>query len=385
MGKEKKIRVAYFCHDANSYAGAGQSLFNLVRSVDKYVTPIIIASTGGVTYDKFVAAGYECHIIPFYLNNMVAKVSMNKILLYPFRLIRFMISESKNCKKICELLKDKDVDIIHSNTSAYTIGYKVAKKMGIKHVWHLREMMGLINRQQIYPLGEKGLRKKIFDSDYVIAITGAVYNYYVLNKISCKATYIWDAVRSKKDCYMDMCKEKYFVHCSNDISPIKNPDKAIECFAASGLVEKGWKLIMIGNDQTPYARNLKKVIKEKNIDKGVEFVGQVADVKSFMAKAGGLLMTTQFEGLGRVTIEAMFYGCPAIAYNSAGSAEIIEDGTNGFLYNSFKELPNLIKKVANRDNTEVLENAQRYAIQNFSEENYGQKIYSIYKKVMNIS
>lgn len=382
MGKEKKIRVAYFCHDANSYAGAGQSLFNLVRSVDKYVTPIIIASTGGVTYDKFVAAGYECHIIPFYLNNMVAKVSLNKILLYPFRLIRFIISESRNCNKICELLKDRNVDIIHSNTSAYTIGYKVAKKMGVKHVWHLREMMGLINRQPIYPLGRKAQQKMIYDSDFVIAITKTVFSYYNLDKIDYKATFIWDAVRSQNDKCFNHFKEKYLLHCANDIDPIKNPDKAIEGFVDSGLAEEGWSLIMIGNDKNPYATSLKKNLNANKMDKGVVFIGQTDNVKDYLSKAAGLLMTTEFEGLGRVTIEAMFYGCPVIAFNSAGSAEILKDEQTGYLFNRFEKLPNLIRKVASSDNADIIVRAQQYAIDNFSEEKYGVKIYEIYKSIL---
>ena len=139
---------------------------------------------------------------------------------------------------------------------------------------------------------------------------------------------------------------------------------------------------MIGNDKNPYATSLKKNLNANKRDKGVVFIGQTDNVKDYLSKAAGLLMTTEFEGLGRVTIEAMFYGCPVIAFNSAGSAEILKDEQTGYLFNRFEKLPNLIRKVASSDNADIIVRAQQYAIDNFSEEKYGVKIYEIYKSIL---
>lgn len=40
-------------------------------------------------------------------------------------------------------------------------------------------------------------------------------------------------------------------------------------------------------------------------------------------------------------------------------------------------------KVAKTDNLQIIENARRFAMQNFTEEEYGKKIEAIYQIVMN--
>ena len=86
--------------------------------------------------------------------------------------------------------------------------------------------------------------------------------------------------------------------------------------------------------------------------------------------------------MGRVTIEAMFYGCPVIARNSGGSADILESRRTGFLFDSIGECAGYMRRVAEALPEEMILAAQREAVSHYSEENYGEKILQVYHKVL---
>ena len=61
----------------------------------------------------------------------------------------------------------------------------------------------------------------------------------------------------------------------------------------------------------------------------IEFVGSVADVRSHLAWADLLVLTSETEGFPGVVLEAAATGTPAAAFAVGGTAETIEDGVTG--------------------------------------------------------
>ena len=97
-----------------------------------------------------------------------------------------------------------------------------------------------------------------------------------------------------------------------------------------------------------------------------------------MSKATAYLMCSEFEGLGRVTIEAMFYGCPVIARRSGGTLEIITDRRNGFFFDTVEECSGLMNMLASALPLDVVREAQKDAVARYSEEEYGSEIMRVY-------
>jgi hypothetical protein len=42
-------------------------------------------------------------------------------------------------KKISDFIRHSHFDLVHSNTSSPLLGHEIAKKLGIPHVWHIRD------------------------------------------------------------------------------------------------------------------------------------------------------------------------------------------------------------------------------------------------------
>ena len=78
-----------------------------------------------------------------------------------------------------DVIKKFNPDIIHTNVSPITIGYRVAKELKIPHVWHIREYLDKDFKIKPFP-SMNSLKNKLKNS-YSIAITKDVKNHFALD------------------------------------------------------------------------------------------------------------------------------------------------------------------------------------------------------------
>lgn len=120
----------------------------------------------------------------------------------------------------------------------------------------------------------------------------------------------------------------------------KRNDEIIKAF--SKIKDKNSKLFIIG-DGKEY-NNLKNIISALNLDSRVFLLGYLPHekIEKYMLDSSIFLMASITEGLPMVLLEAMSYGVPCIAYETAsGTGDIIENEYNGYL-------------VKNRDESEYI-------------------------------
>ena len=191
-----------------------------------------------------------------------------------------------------------------------------------------------------------------------------------------------NAIRSKNEiCYFPI-KEKYILFSSYYLSESKGTRTAIIAFAKSGIAEQGFRLKLMGNCDDEYKSSLVQTINEYEVGDSVEFVPCQMEVKPYFAHATAYIMASEFEGLGRVTAEAMFFGCPVIAHATGGTLDIVKDKETGYLYATIDECAQLIRKVCSENQESLILHAQDFAVNNLSQEVYGPKIMKVYKQVL---
>jgi len=81
-----------------------------------------------------------------------------------------------------------------------------------------------------------------------------------------------------------------------------------------------------------YVEQLKDFLSQHNLEKRVFFRSFRRDIGVFYRAINRLVMATNSETFGMVTLEALAHGVPVIASNSGGSPEILEYGRIGFLF-----------------------------------------------------
>lgn len=79
---------------------------------------------------------------------------------------------------------------------------------------------------------------------------------------------------------------------------------------------------------------LRRLARELGIADAVVFAGGVDDPAPYYAAMDAFLLTSDWEGLPNVVLEAMATGVPVVARPAGGTSEIIRHGRNGFLLDS---------------------------------------------------
>lgn len=377
---QNKPTILYLCIDP-TLGGSTQSLLDLIRSVREQVNPIVLVPQQGLAYDTFIKEEIECYAYPFIKLYALQENRIIDVLRYPWRwhVIKKLRFDYGCLKFVKKILNGRKIDIVHSNTSPNDVGVLLAKSLKAKHVWHVREYCDLDFHFEIYK-GISRLRELINSADARIAISIALKTHWQLKEAN--TWVINNAIRSKNDVIYLPKKDKYLLFCSYNLTESKGTRTAIKAFAKSGIAKEGYILKLMGNCSETYENSLRKTMVEFGVENVVEFVPCQPNIKPFFAHASAYIMASDCEGLGRVTAEAMFYGCPVIARASGGTLDMVKDGKTGYLFHTIDECAELIKKCTENQEKIILQ-AQQFAIEYLSQEVYGPKIMEVYESVLN--
>ncbi len=125
-------------------------------------------------------------------------------------------------------------------------------------------------------------------------------------------------------------REKIIVGAGR-LEPQKNFALLIDAFAEFYRDHPDYRLVVYGEGGERKA--LERRAAEKLPKGAFAFPGRVTDLLERMNKAAAFVLSSDFEGVPNVLIEAMASGVPCVATDCApgGAAELVDDGKNGFL------------------------------------------------------
>ena len=127
------------------------------------------------------------------------------------------------------------------------------------------------------------------------------------------------------------------IMCAGRFDKIKNFDKIIIAFSLAIKKNPKLKLYMLGSGKE--FNNCKKLVEKLNIEKNVEFTGEVNNITDYYKKCSLYLMASEWEGWGMVITEAMQYGLPIISFD----IPVLNDVFCGENYDYIVEKYNLIE------------------------------------------
>lgn len=128
------------------------------------------------------------------------------------------------------------------------------------------------------------------------------------------------------------------------------PQKSIDNILISLSLnkDKNIKLIIVGDG--PLKLNLKKLATKLNVSKQIIWIDFVDDLITFYKNIDVFVLTSKYEGLGLVYLEAMLSKKPIICSNTSAMPEIVKNNFNGFLIKPNRpfELSKAISKLKNK-------------------------------------
>lgn len=155
--------------------------------------------------------------------------------------------------------------------------------------------------------------------------------------------------------YCDYKKDKIILFCGR-MGSQKRPLAALKIWEKLYVQNPEWKMIMLGDGE--YLESVRSYATQHHI-KNIEILGKQNPI-DYYKKASILCMTSAYEGLPLVILEAFNYGCVPILYNTFASAsDIVTDGKDGVLVDANTEETFVVKLQELMENKSMREDLRK--------------------------
>ena len=354
----RPVRVLYLTHYAELY-GANRSLLDLVTGSSRMgaVEPFVVLAADGPMAAALQRAGIGHAVVPFvpWMHKQVYSGRAHHRLLQRIRNRRAAherdrVNEEAS-QRIIATAKEHRAQVVHTNSSVIGIGGPIARRLGVPHVWHIRELPFLHYHFRV----DGGVRRYAWElkqADAIIALSQAVVEdmrqwlpaaeriHIVPNGIVTeqgwkeRGSMITD--RWARTGTFDFLLAGHF-------HPSKGQVEAIHAFAEVYRYEPATRLHLAGNGRMDPAR---EAVQQLGLNEVVHFHGYVERITDVMSGVHALLQCSQHEALGRIVLEARADGLPVIGHASGATPELVTDGANGSLYRTHAELVEAMRRMA---------------------------------------
>ena len=395
------MKLLYVLNSNSVTGGATKSFIAMLHQVlqNNYEALVICPSTEGIFEYLHTINGIRVETIKYRpANYPLNRNFVDKIKWIP-RLMYTYVCNYLAVKKIIKLAKDWEPDIIHENTSVTDVGYKVAKKLDIPCVTHIREY------------GDKDFNLNLYNIDvrltdplvYTIPITKDIARYRKVDKNK-RSFQIYNGILREEDIRYSSQKSNYFLFAGRVEAP-KGIEDLLEAYSIYCKKTTSPFVLKIAGEayDKDYLQRLKDKTINLNIFEYVEWMGgqNIDKMAKLYYNAAATIIPSLFEGLGRVMPEAMANGCLCIGRDTGGTREQFEEGKRitgqeiGFRFHDVRDLGNLLisisDTVCNNNPYEVggslhtiIMNSQKAIRQNFTIDVFGKKLISAYDAILKL-
>ena len=220
------------------------------------------------------------------------------------------------------------------NTWLGTYGRKSCYKIGWEHN-HYHGDMSYADK----------VTKSAKNLNALVLVSDSLRKFYKkqLADTKCKCFYIPNMLDSVPD-QLSKLNEKRLISVGR-LSREKGYEDLLDVFKLIHQEEPSWRLDIIGDGAQ------KNLLGDRIFNEGLKECVTLHGfqdktfINNLLSKSSIYLMTSVTESFGIVLIEAMSYGLPCVAFDSAeGATELIQDGVNGYLI-SYRNKEEYAKKV----------------------------------------
>ena len=349
------------------------------------------------TAEMLQREGHQCHVVLSGDGPLTTKLSESGI---PYSLINLGVIRKKyynlsgvtNRLKMLwkassalqKLVKSERTDLVFSNTTAVWIGGWVAWRTGVKHLWHVHEIIEkpfLLKRFIGYLLNRW--------ADKSVVVSDAVLNHWQPMVREGKLTRVYNGIdfNQAPEGARELFREKYNI--PQDVKLLGMASRIhywkgqMEFLQIAKYLNRDRKYIhyVIAGDPYPgyeyLLDNMKQYIRENNLEDYVHYIGFCDDMPSFYAAIDSFMLpSTGPDPFPTVLLEAMHAGKPVVCTITGGSREIVEKNETGTYISmvymdqaAMLTLPSLDHRIAARYGRNAKDRVEEYFTKEAYEKN----------------
>ncbi len=224
---------------------------------------------------------------------------------------------------VIRMVKERKVSLVHSHGYRAAIGAGVgALASGVPHVATIhteiggKKSAGFVGRAT--QIAVAGLSRR------VIAVSKGIADSFAVRKVkSDKVKLVSNGVEIPYGQRRGRTGGAV-VGTAARLSPEKGIDLFIEAARLIGDVDEDVRFVIMGDG--PLRGELEAKAKEIGVDEKLEFMGFVDGIEEKLLSMDVLVLPSRSEGQPMVLLEAMAAGCPVVATDVGGVAEVLDGG-----------------------------------------------------------
>ena len=329
------MRILYL-NNVMTVGGVTKCILKLCKEL-KDNNEIVVASHGGQLLDEFKSMG----ITHYEINDVENKHPINIL---------------SNIKKIINIVKHEEIEIIHSHHRMTTMIAKFVSKftdVKVIHTQHLciedkfKLTKVALNNIQTITVSESAKRiletKSNLDGKNITTIYNTI-------EVENKNKSVDERLKQLKEA-------GYFIISQvSRVIDYKGVYDFVDIAEITVKENENIRFVFIGDG--PEKDKLEEYIKQKKLQDYVFMLGSKDNVIEHLKYIDLLILCSYIEGLPLAPLEAFSQGIPVIATNIDGTNEEINDGQNGYLVNikDIHRFKSYISKIYN--DKKLLENLQ---------------------------
>lgn len=302
-----------YLQDHGDIGGAQRSLLDLLKGLRNVAPDLrakVVLGGKGYLHEQLAAQNVETEIISF----------------PEFRKWKTYLSRHSFTERLAKIADGHKAEIIHANTHQVAPwSARAGKLIDIVSCCTVREVVA-VDR----------LRKfSVFDQNHVVAISQAVQSQ-LPEAIRVRSTQIYNCI-SPAESTADNAGQISVPAGSKRVGfmgKLSERKGILTLIDAIPLVQKeipNAHFLIAGNGDPAFVALLHAKLAAMKVERTVTFCGELENASKFFSQLDLFVLPSVVEGLGRVTVEAMYAGLPVVATKAGGTIEVVRDNETGRL------------------------------------------------------
>ena len=326
-------KIYWWIQQINRIGGTEMVTINLANELSKYFDITIISTVktdGEIPYKmdenlKLMSLGIpkRCEQYDFYSHKYLSKGRIFSYLFLVIQIFFYYVLRRGHYRRLLQKkLLSEDATLICSSIDTYLL----APKKGRVYFHYHFSPDTFFGR-------DKFLRKLSRKPDKYIFLSESTLKEIIQKDSSLNghATYIYNPIRF--DSVLDTSFNNNTITFVGRLSPEKGPFLALKI--VEELKKRNFKFNFKMFGYGPLEEDVKKYIKDNNLENDVELHGYSSSIQDELLKSDLLLITSKYEGFGLALVEANAMSTPVITTNCSPSfLEILSVGKNGIIVDS---------------------------------------------------
>jgi glycosyltransferase involved in cell wall biosynthesis len=320
-------RTVLYVHSSAGRYGADRQLALIARGLDRErYRPLVVLPHGGPLVDDLRDAGAEVLVRP------LAVVRRSTV-----RDLRLARRAGSDARALARLIREREVALVHSNTSVVLGGAPAAALARVPHVWHVREIYAK------WPRAFVAHRRLLGTAARLPCVSRAVADQFgrsgrvrVVHDGLRPGASTRRAPRSVARAALGLPGEAFVAATIGRISSWKGHDLFARALAEPEPARLGVVGIVAGDawpGEEARERSLRDLADRLGLGDRLRLVGFRDDLETVLGAADAVVVaSTEPDPLPNAALEAAAAGCCVVAAGHGGLPEIVRDGETGVLF-----------------------------------------------------